>query len=286
MSITTNYRTRQRIKIGVWRLFLYIIAIVAAVLMLFPLLIALGTALKTPGTATSDLSLFPAHPSWSNFSYIFTATTILTYAKNSAIITVVTTILVLACAALAAYAFSRLRFFLKQYWYPLFLMGLTLPVVVVLVPLFQIEKSLHLFNTYGALILPYTGFGLPFAILLCKNYFDSVPREMEEAAMVDGASRFRIFLSIILPLTKPALATVAIFQAVAAWNEFLFALLFMTQDAMRTVPLAIIPYIGQFGNQTEYMFAMLMVITVPPVAIFIALQRYFVSGLTAGAIKG
>jgi raffinose/stachyose/melibiose transport system permease protein len=281
-----TYRPRQHTKAGLWRLFLYLVAALAAVLMMFPLLIALGTALKTPGTATSDLSLFPAHPSWSNFSYIFTETSILTYAKNSGIITAVTTVLVLTFAALAAYAFSRMHFFLKQVWYPLFLMGLMLPVVVVLVPLFQMEKSLHLFNTYGGLILPYTGFGLPFAILLCKNYFDSVPREMEEAALVDGASRLRTFRSVVLPLTLPALATVAIFQSVAAWNEFLFALLFMTQDAMRTVPLAIIPFIGQFGNQTEFMFAMLMVITLPPVLLFVALQRYFVSGLTAGAIKG
>jgi raffinose/stachyose/melibiose transport system permease protein len=252
----------------------------------YGLLIALGTALKPPGTATSDLSLFPTRPSWSNFSYIFTETSLLTYVKNSVIVTFATTALVLAGASLAAYAFSRLNFFLKNVWYPLFLMGLMLPFVVVLVPLFHIERNLHLFNTYGALILPYVGFGLPFAILLLKNYFDSVPREMEEAAIVDGASRFRTFLSVVLPLTKPALATVAIFQAVGSWNEFLLALLFMTKDAMRTVPLAIIPFIGQFGNQTEYMFAMLLVITLPPIVLFVAMQRHFVSGLTAGAIKG
>ena len=271
---------------GLRRLCLYALALLMAAFALCPLVIALGTALKPPGTATSDLSLFPAHPSWSNFSYIFTQTSLLTYAKNSVIVTVGTLVIVLACASLAAYGFSRLDFFLKGVWYPLFLMGLMLPFVVVLVPLFQIERNLHLFNTYGALILPYVGFGLPFAMLLLKNYFDSVPREIEEAALVDGASRLRTFVSIMLPLTRPALLTVAIFQAVSSWNEFLFALLFMTQDAMRTVPLAIIPFIGQFGNQTEYMFAMLVVITLPPIMLFVALQRYFVGGLTAGAIKG
>lgn len=271
---------------GVRVVCLYLIALVMAAFALFPLAIAVGTALKPPGTALGDLSLFPAHPSWSNFAYIFTATSLLTYVKNSVIVTSATTVLVLACASLAAYGFSRLDFFLKNVWYPLFLMGLMLPFVVVLVPLFQIEKSLHLFNTYGALILPYVGFGLPFAMLILKNYFDSVPREMEEAALVDGASRLRTFFSIMLPMTIPALTTVAIFQAVSSWNEFLFALLFMTQDAMRTVPLAIIPFIGQFGDQTEYMFAMLVVITLPPIALFVALQRYFVGGLTAGAIKG
>ena len=271
---------------GVRVLALYLLALLMAAFALFPLLIALGTALKPPGTATSDLSLFPTRPSWSNFSYIFTETSLLTYVKNSFIVTFATTALVLAGASLAAYAFSRLNFFLKNVWYPLFLMGLMLPFVVVLVPLFHIERTLHLFNTYGALVFPYVGFGLPFAILLLKNYFDSVPREMEEAALVDGASRLRTFLAIMLPMTTPALTTVAIFQAVGSWNEFLFALLFMTKDAMRTVPLAIIPFIGQFGNQTEYMFAMLLVITQPPVVLFVAMQRYFVSGLTAGAIKG
>ncbi len=284
--IASNVARRGAPFHGLRRLCLYALALLMAAFALFPLVIALGTALKSPGTATSDLSLFPAHPSWSNFSYIFTQTSLLTYAKNSVIVTASTLIVVLACASLAAYGFSRLTFFLKDVWYPLFLMGLMLPFVVVLVPLFQIERNLHLFNTYGALILPYVGFGLPFAMLLLKNYFDSVPREIEEAALVDGASRLRIFVSIMLPLTFPALLTVAIFQAVSSWNEFLFALLFMTQDAMRTVPLAIIPFIGQFGNQTEYMFAMLVVITLPPIILFVALQRYFVGGLTAGAIKG
>lgn len=284
--IASNVTRRGASFHGLRRLCLYALALLMAAFALFPLVIALGTALKPPGTATSDLSLFPAHPSWSNFSYIFTQTSLLTYAKNSVIVTASTLIVVLACASLAAYGFSRLTFFLKDLWYPLFLMGLMLPFVVVLVPLFQIERNLHLFNTYGALILPYVGFGLPFAMLLLKNYFDSVPREIEEAALVDGASRLRIFVSIMLPLTFPALLTVAIFQAVSSWNEFLFALLFMTQDAMRTVPLAIIPFIGQFGNQTEYMFAMLVVITLPPIILFVALQRYFVGGLTAGAIKG
>jgi len=282
----TTFAAHRRPIHGVRFACLYVLALFGVVFALLPLAIALGTALKSPGTATSDLSIFPAHPSWSNFSYIFTQTSLLTYIKNSAIVTFATTAIILLCASLAAYAFSRLQFFLKEVWYPLFLMGLMLPFVVVLVPLFHIENSLHLFNNYLGLIYPYVGFGLPFAILLLKNYFDTIPREMEEAAIVDGASRLRIFVSIVLPLTKPALATVAIFQSVGSWNEFLLALLFMTKDAMRTVPLAIIPFIGQFGNQTEYMFALLLVITVPPIVLFLTLQRQFVAGLTAGAIKG
>lgn len=284
MMATRSYKHRWSYRL--WRCCLYILAILIAVLALAPLVIAIGTAVKTPGTATSDLSIFPEHPRWANFSDVITGTSLLTYVRNSVIVTTATAIISLTCASLAAYAFSRMRFLLKEALYLLFLMGLTLPVVVVLVPLFQTERVLHLFNTYGALIFPYTGFGMPFAILLLKNYFDSVPREMEEAARIDGASLLRIFFSIVLPLTKPALVTVAIFQSVNSWNEFLLALLFMTQDSMRTVPLAIVPFIGQYGDQTEFMFATLLLITLPPIALFIIMQRQFVSGLTAGAIKG
>ncbi len=279
-------RAKYRLTRGLWRLCLYILAIAAAVIALAPLVIALGTAVKAPGTSTSDLSVFPAHPVWSNFSDVISGTSLLTYVKNSLIVTAATAVVTLTCASLAAYAFSRMRFLLRDFLYMAFLMGLTLPIVVVLVPLFQTERVLHLFNTYGALIFPYTGFAMPFGILLLKNYFDSVPREMEEAARIDGAALLRIFVSIVLPLVKPALVTVAIFQAVSSWNEFLLALLFMTEDSMRTVPLAVIPFIGQYGQQTEFMFASMLLITIPPIVLFISMQRYFVSGLTAGAIKG
>jgi len=277
---------KHRLSYRLWRGCLYLIAIAVAALAVAPLVIAVGTAVKIPGTATSDLSIFPEHPDWANFPAVVTGTSLLTYVRNSIIVTAATVAVSLACASLAAYAFSRMTFFMKKTFYLIILMGLTLPVVVVLVPLFQVERTLHLFNTYGALVLPYVGFGIPFAILILKNYFDSVPREMEEAARIDGASLLRAFVSIVLPLTKPALITVVIFQSVNSWNEFLLALLFMTQDAMRTVPLAIVPFIGQYGNQTEYMFATLILITLPPIVLFIIMQRQFVGGLTAGAVKG
>ncbi len=279
-------RGKHRLSRRLWRLCLYIVAIAAAILALAPLVIALGTAVKAPGSSTSDLSIFPVHPVWSNFSDVISGTSLLTYVKNSLIVTSATAVVTLTCASLAAYAFSRMQFLLKDFLYMAFLMGLTLPIVVVLVPLFQTERVLHLFNTYGALIFPYTGFAMPFGILLLKNYFDSVPREMEEAARIDGAALMRIFISIVIPLVKPALVTVAIFQAVSSWNEFLLALLFMTEDSMRTVPLAVIPFIGQYGQQTEFMFASMLLITIPPIVLFVSMQRYFVSGLTAGAIKG
>jgi raffinose/stachyose/melibiose transport system permease protein len=143
-----------------------------------------------------------------------------------------------------------------------------------------------LFNTYGALIGPYTALGLPFSVMVFRTFFDGIAAELEDAARIDGCSNWRIFRSVMLPLSIPALISVAVLQAVTSWNEFLLALLFMTRDDMRTVPLAIIPFIGQFGNQTEYMFATLLLISVPPLLLFVLLQRYFQIGLTTGSVKG
>ncbi len=162
---------KHRLSSRAWRIVLYVAAILVAVVALAPLVIALGTSLKAPGTASSDLSIFPAHPQWSNFSAVITGTSLLTYTKNSVIVTVATELCTLTCASLAAYAFSRMQFLARDFLYVTFLMGLTLPAVVVLVPLFQTERVLHLFNTYGALIFPYTGFGIPFAILLLQELF-------------------------------------------------------------------------------------------------------------------
>jgi raffinose/stachyose/melibiose transport system permease protein len=143
-----------------------------------------------------------------------------------------------------------------------------------------------LFNTYGALVGPYAALGLPLSIMVSRSFFDGVPSALEDAARIDGCTNWRIFLSVMLPIAKPALIAVAVLQAVSSWNEFLLALLFMTHDDMRTVPLAIIPFIGQFGNQTEYMFATLLLISIPPLLLFVLLQRYFQIGLTTGSVKG
>jgi raffinose/stachyose/melibiose transport system permease protein len=122
--------------------------------------------------------------------------------------------------------------------------------------------------------------------MVFRTFFDGIPAELEDAARIDGCSNWRLFRSVMLPLSIPALISVAVLQAVTSWNEFLLALLFMTRDEMRTVPLAIIPFIGQFGNQTEYMFATLLLISVPPLLLFVLLQRYFQIGLTTGSVKG
>ena len=264
----------------------WLLSLPLLVIYFFPIIDAVGTALKADGTSLTDLSILPTHPMWSNFGYVLQQTSLPIYFRNSAVITGVSVLLVVGCGSLAGFGFSRLRFPGRTLLYVMFLCGLMVPVVVIVVPLFQLVRFFGLFNTYGALIGPYTALGLPFSVMVFRTFFDGIPAELEDAARIDGCSNWRVFRSVMLPISIPALISVAVLQAVTSWNEFLLALLFMTRDEMRTVPLAIIPFIGQFGNQTEYMFATLLLISVPPFVLFVLLQRYFQIGLTTGSVKG
>ena len=286
MYSTSPSMPRPHLPHLVWVVVRWLIIVPLTLLYLFPLIDALGTALKANGTSVTDLSLLPANPHWDNFSYVLQQTSLPTYFRNSAVITTLTVLLVVGCGALAGFGFSRLRFPGHNMLYIVFLCGLMVPVVVIVVPLFQMVRLFGLFNTYGALVGPYAALGLPLSVMIFRTFFDGMPGELEDAARLDGCSNWRIFLSVMAPLARPAMIAVAVLQAVTSWNEFLLALLFMTHDDMRTVPLAIIPFIGQFGNQTEYMFATLLLISVPPLILFVVLQRYFQMGLTAGSIKG
>ncbi len=285
MYSTSPSMSRPHLPHLVWVVVRWLIIVPLTLLYLFPLIDALGTALKANGTSVTDLSLLPANPHWDNFSYVLQQTSLPTYFRNSAVITTLTVLLVVGCGALAGFGFSRLRFPGRNMLYIVFLCGLMVPVVVIVVPLFQMVRLFGLFNTYGALVGPYAALGLPLSVMIFRTFFDGMPGELEDAARLDGCSNWRIFLSVMAPLARPAMIAVAVLQAVTSWNEFLLALLFMTHDDMRTVPLAIIPFIGQFGNQTEYMFATLLLISVPPLILFVVLQRYFQMGLTAGSVK-
>jgi raffinose/stachyose/melibiose transport system permease protein len=277
---------RRRPWSAIWFVPRWALIVAGCLLYLFPLIDALGTAIKANGTSITDLSIIPANPRWDNFIYVIQQTSLPIYFKNSIIITSLTVLLVVGFGALAGFGFSRLDFPGRRTLYVVFLCGLMVPVVVIVVPLFQMVRLFGLFNTYGALVGPYAALGLPLSIMVSRSFFDGVPSALEDAARIDGCTNWRIFLSVMLPIAKPALIAVAVLQAVSSWNEFLLALLFMTHDDMRTVPLAIIPFIGQFGNQTEYMFATLLLISVPPLLLFVLLQRYFQIGLTTGSVKG
>ena len=205
---------------------------------------------------------------------------------NSIIVATVSMILTVAISAFAGYGLGRIRFAGRGIVYALVLVGLTIPLQIALIPLFINLRSLGLLNTRLALIGPYTGFGLAFGTYIMKGFFEGLPRELEEAARLDGAGELSIFARVMLPLTRPALATVAIFLFLQNWNEFLFALTFITEGAMRTLPTGIYALLSsEFYGNYPILAASLVLFSIPVLVLYFLFQQQFIEGLTAGALK-
>jgi ABC-type glycerol-3-phosphate transport system permease component len=205
---------------------------------------------------------------------------------NSIYVSTVSMVLTVAISSLAGYGLGRLDFIGKSYIYVLILIGLTIPVQIALIPLFVNLRSLGLMNTPLALIGPYTAFGLAFGTYIMKAFFEELPRELEEAARIDGANDARIFWQIMLPLTRPALATVSIFLFLQNWNEFLFALTFITDSSMRTLPTGIYSLLSnEFYGNYPLLAAALVLFSLPVLVLYFLFQQQFIEGLTAGALK-
>ena len=276
----------SRITKTIRSILLNLILATVAFMFLLPMLYLVSTAVKQPGETNSNPGLIPHSFDLTKFPVVWRQAGVLRLGLNSLIITVSTVFLVLFLGSLAGYAFSRLRFYGKNALMLLFLLSMMVPFAGVIVPLFQLNKAIGAINTYGAVVGPYVAFGLPFCILFLRTYFDTLPRELEESARIDGASTFLVYLRILLPLTRPALATVGIFQALGTWNEFLLALLFLTKAELRTLPTGSVYFQAMYQTRFEEMCALLLTITLPVVILFVALQKQFVAGLTAGAVKG
>ncbi len=267
-------------------LVLNLILILISFIMFLPWLVAISTSLKAPGESQTNPGLIPQQIDLAKFVDVFVQANVPVLAMNSIIVTAATVALVLLLASLAAYGFARLDFIFKEPLFFLLLTGLMLQSAALIVPLYQVNVALKLLNTRAALIGPYVALGLPFAVLILRGFFESLPKELEEAAIVDGASRFTIYWRVLLPLTKPALATVAIFIGLAAWNDFLLPMLFITKSELNTLPQGLLVFQFGFVVQQEQRFALIVMMMLPVVIVFLLLQRQFMRGLTAGAVKG
>lgn len=210
-----------------------------------------------------------------------------TYLKNSLIVAVCTVLATLLLATPAGYAFSRVPFRGKRILIYAVLVSQMLPIVLILIPLYRTFLSLHLLSTYAGLVLPYLMFSLPFSIWMLKGYFDSIPRELDEAAKVDGCTKMQAMLRVILPNTKAGLTATSIVTFIMAWDEFIISLTIMDKDAMRTLPVGLLQsFVGEFSIKWGEMMAASVVTTVPVVLLFIFLSKYLIGGLLAGAVKG
>lgn len=205
---------------------------------------------------------------------------------NSLIVTVPSTFIPIFVAALAAYSFARFSFRTKDLLFFVIVLLQTIPQQMVILPVFTLMNSIHLLNTYIGLILLHTAFGLPWQILFLRNFFSTLPVEVEEAARIDGASYFKIFYKIVLPMSLPALASIIALQFVWVWNDFFFALTMIHHPPMRLATQAIPATVGRYEKNWSLLSAASIIVMIVPIAIYVLLQRYYVRGITAGAVKG
>ncbi|KPJ80367.1 MAG: ABC transporter [Gammaproteobacteria bacterium SG8_30] len=230
---------------------------------------------------------WPAEWSLANFRDVLTEQPFLTWIVNSAIVAAATTVVGVFLACTAAYAFSRFSFPGRRAGMMAFLVSQMFPGTLLLVPLYIIVVGwLGLGNSYLGLILVYAVTAIPFCVWMLKGYFDTIPIEIEESAIMDGASRQTIFFRIILPLAKPAVAVTALFSFMTGWNEFILAATFLEEEVKYTAPVGLKFFVGGFSSLWGYFAAGSIIVSVPVVALFLFLQKYLVSGLTAGGVKG
>jgi arabinogalactan oligomer/maltooligosaccharide transport system permease protein len=258
--------------------------IVTVVICIFPMLIIISTSFKLPN-AVFDLQIIPSSPTLSNYQYVLSGD-FLTWLLNSLKIGLLTTLLGLAFAAPAAYAVSRWKFVGKQGLLLFFLVTQMFPAVLLIVPLYILFAQLNLLDNIFGLVVAYATTALPFSVWMLKNFFDTVPKELDEAARVDGMGPFQTFWRIVLPLTIPGVAVVAFFNFMTAWNEFMMAYTFLQSDSNLTLAIGIQRFVHQFGADWHYLSAAAVLVTLPVLIIFIWAQRYLVTGLTGGSVKG
>ena len=276
--------------LGKVSVYLSLTALTAAVL--YPVMVVLKKAFEPGRNFALSASPIPKEVSLEHFDKLLSASNsagdllFLRYAMNSAIVAIATTIVGLTLACTAAYALSRFRFAGRRLGLAAFLAVQMFPGTLLLMPLYVILDKLSLLNSLVGLVLVYSTTAIPFCVWTLKGYFDSLPVELEEAARLDGATTFQIFWKIMLPLAKPGLAVTALFSFMTAWNEFILASTFLTDDSAYTLPVLLKSSVGQYSADWGLFAAGAILTSLPVMGLFYFLQRFLVGGLTAGSVKG
>jgi multiple sugar transport system permease protein len=282
MSVAMSTRTRR----SVGRVFLYLGLIVGAVFAGFPVLWMLSSSFK------SNANIFAYPPklidgsfSWDAYTSVLTDPVKIGYFVNSYVVAIAVVIITLVISLLAAYVFSRYEFRGKSVIRVVIIGVQAVPPITLLIPFFGIMVALGLYNTYQGLILTYVVFTLPYAIIMMTAYLDSLPRELDEAARVDGAGSLSILWRILVPVSVPGMVSVGLYTFMISWNEYLFALTLTQTDDRRTVPVGIQLLMGQNNYLWNEVMAMSILGSIPVLVLFLIFQRYFIGGLAAGAVK-
>jgi len=282
-------RGRNRATMGLlrWRILRYVVLALGAIVMVLPFGYMVGTALSPERWVLPfPPTIWPDDPTLDNFVRALTEAGLQRYAINSLIVAIVAVILTVVVSSLSAFAFARLEFPFKEVIFGFYLVTMMVPDLIALLPKFQVLRDFGLTNTWWGLWVIYVSNAVAFNTFLLRAFFSRVPRELEDATRMDGGGTWTFFLRILLPLTKPALATVAVFAFLGAWDDFWWARLLLQDEGLRTLPIGIQLFFNAHATQWTTVFAATTLASLPEIAIFIALQRFFVNGTYSGGIRG
>jgi raffinose/stachyose/melibiose transport system permease protein len=287
---TEKEDARQATRIGLWklrtsRLWATVAAIVFSLFVLVPFTWVIFTSVKSQKELSHNPLGVPTEWQLGNFAEAWTRGHFDTYFVNSVLVAIPTVALVLVCSTLAAYAFSLMEFRGKNVLFIIFLVGLTIPLSILIIPLFYELLSLGLLNTYWALVLPQVAKTLPFGILLLRAFMEDFPTEILDAARIDGCSTWGLLYRVVVPISAPALASLLVFTFMWTWNQFVLPVVLIQDDAMRTLPVGLNFFQGRFVTDTPLMMAGAIISFLPIVLMYIIFQRQFIKGITAGAFK-
>jgi N-acetylglucosamine transport system permease protein len=267
---------------------LYVILAAYAAVVILPMIWLLYTSLKSNREIFASAWGLPATPHWENFVYAWVRAGIGRYFLNSVFVTVVSVALILLVSAMAAYALTRFSFRANRLIFYAFLAGLMIPTQLALVPLFFLINGMRLLDTYTGLIVVYIAFSLPFTVFVLSAFFRTLPHELAEAALIDGCTQTQAFWRVMLPLAKPGLVTAAIFNFLGIWNEYLFALVLISSERLRTLPLGLanLLIVSHYESDWGALFAGLVMVMIPTLLAYSLLQGQLTKGITVGALKG
>jgi multiple sugar transport system permease protein len=265
----------------------YTVLVVLALMVLFPFYWMTITSFKSEDQMRSLVSMFWPRPfATENYQQLVTKTEFVAWYKNSVFVAVSSTLVATAVGTIGAYALARLKFFGRGFLASATLITYLVPPSILFIPLYAQMRNLGLANSLAGLIAAYPSFTVPFVTWLLMGYFESIPEELEEAAMIDGATRFGAFYRIVLPLSMPGVLAAGLYAFTQAWNEFLYALVFITDGRLRTLPVGLASFITGDVYGWGYLMSGAVLTTLPVIAAYIYLQKYMVEGLTAGSVKG
>lgn len=268
------------------RILIYVLAVIWVVITIYPLIFLLQNSLKTSTEFfMGDVWTLPGRFSLATYQRVW-ATHFARFLVNSLFVVSISLLILLLAGSSAAFGLSRIRFRLRGVFYYLFVGGLTIPVHITLIPVYIITRKLGIYDTLWALVGPFVAFNMPVAVFVLASFMGDIPASLEEAGYIDGASRFQVFWNVVLPISRPAVTAVGIYNAVILWNEFIFPLVLINSNSKRPLTLALWNFQGEFSADVPAMMAALLLSMIPLLIFYAITKERLIEGLVAGALKG